>query len=160
MVKTKDGMDIAVVTFNNETEIEFAGASRPLWIISNAGAAIEHRTEDKKSTNSKINPGSYIREIKGNKFAIGGMQNELERKFTNHKLSLNKGDSIYIFSDGFADQFSDLYEKLMISRFKELVISMQNKSMVNQRIFLNNYINRWKGKHVQIDDILVIGVRV
>lgn len=154
---TKDGMDIAVVTFNSENEIEFAGARRPLWIISNAGAV---NNKDAKDSKQKANPDSYIREIKGDKFAIGGVQNELERKFTTHKLSLNKGDCIYIFSDGFADQFSDLYEKLMISRFKELIISIQNKSTANQKIFLTNYINRWKGNRVQIDDILVIGIRV
>jgi serine phosphatase RsbU (regulator of sigma subunit) len=155
----KDGMDIAVVTFYSETDIEFAGARRPLWVISknNNPTATTIEIKEEKEKNSL---NSSITEIKGDKFAIGGIQNEVERKFTTHKLSVNKGDCIYIFSDGFADQFSELYEKLMISRFKELVISIQSKPIEDQKTFLNNYIKRWQGTHVQIDDILVIGIRV
>jgi len=160
--KTKDGMDIAVVTFNSEKEIEFAGARRPLWIISKtveqSKSILYPIVEEQKNTGTGL--GSVICEIKGDKFSIGGAQNEFERKFTCHQVSLNKGDCIYIFSDGYADQFSNLHEKLMTSRFKDLVINMQKKSMPNQKIFLNNFIKRWRGKRQQIDDILVIGIRI
>ena len=138
---TKDGMDIALIAFNSELEIEFAGAQRPIWIIRNQGEP------------------SLI-ELKGNKFAIGGLQSETERAFTGHKISLHKNDSIYIFSDGFADQFSDTEKKLMTSRFKELLISLQQKSMQEQETFLDRFSEDWRGKREQIDDILVIGIKI
>ena len=160
-LNARDGMDVAVVTFHSETDIEFAGARRPLWIIEKNGNSAHTPNGlivNKVSENET--QSLIIREIKGDKFAIGGLQYENERKFTAHKLSLNKGDCIYIFSDGFADQFSELYEKLMISRFRDLVMSIQSRPIEEQKTFLNNYINRWKGNFVQIDDILVIGIRV
>jgi len=149
--ENKDGMDIAIITFNNESEIEFAGAQRPLWTI--------RKIDTGKSTidNSRSH---QLTEIKGNKFAIGGLQSETERTFTNHKISLSKGDCIYIFSDGFADQFSDIDKKLMTSRFKELLISIQQKQMPDQEIFLADFIEKWRGAREQIDDILVIGLRI
>jgi serine phosphatase RsbU (regulator of sigma subunit) len=138
---TKDGMDAAIIAFNNETEIEYAGAQRPLWII-------------------KKQKEIPLFEIKGDKFAIGGSQTEKERKFTKHTISLAKGDSMYIFSDGYADQFSDENKKLMTSRFKEILLSIQDKTMQEQKEYLNTFIDNWIGKREQIDDILVIGIRV
>ncbi len=167
--ETNDGMDISVITFNNETEIEFAGAQRPLWIISPPHLPEEESTQptsqsDGVAGNSSSPSGSLggasLIEIKGNKFAIGGSQSESERKFTNHTISLSKGDCIYIFSDGFADQFSDIDKKLMTSRFKELLLSVNEKSMLDQVIFLDDFIEKWRGKREQIDDMLVIGMRI
>ncbi len=149
--ETKDGMDAAIITFENETEIEFAGAQRPLWII---------RKIDNEELTIDNGTSKQLTEIKGNKFAIGGLQSELERTFTNHKISLTKGNSIYISSDGFADQFSDIDKKLMTSRFKELLLSIQQKSMPEQELFLDDFIEKWRGKREQIDDILVIGIRI
>ena len=136
--ETKDGMDIAVITFDSKTEIEFAGAQRPLWIIAPPN----------------------LSEIKGNKFSIGGLQSEKERIFTNHIISITKGTTFYIFSDGYADQFSDTDKKLMTSRFKQLILDIQHQSMAEQEQFLADYIEKWRGKREQIDDILVIGIRV
>ena len=167
--ETNDGMDISVITFNNETEIEFAGAQRPLWIISPPHLPEEESTQttsqsdgvagNSSSPSGRLGGASLI-EIKGNKFAIGGSQSESERKFTNHTIALSKGDCIYIFSDGFADQFSDIDKKLMTSRFKELLLSINEKSMLDQVIFLDDFIEKWRGKREQIDDMLVIGMRI
>ncbi len=139
--EAKDGMDIAVIAFNSTYEIEFAGAQRPLWIIKGDGILT-------------------LTEIKGDKFAIGGMQEETERKFTNHKITLTENNSCYIFSDGFADQFSVLDKKLMTGRFKQTILSINQKSMPEQELFLNNFIEDWRGAREQIDDILVIGIRI
>jgi serine phosphatase RsbU (regulator of sigma subunit) len=165
--ETKDGMDIAILTFNSESEIEFAGAQRPLWIVNSLEIIeIKHSLSNDQTTieGEQIpplpTPNSKLTEIKGDKFAIGGWQSETERKFTNHKISLDKGDCLYISSDGFADQFSDIDKKLMTSRFKELLLSIQLKSMGDQKNFLDDFIEKWRGKREQIDDILVIGIRV
>ncbi|MDO9187955.1 MAG: SpoIIE family protein phosphatase [Bacteroidia bacterium] len=164
--ESKDGMDISLITFITNTEIEFAGAQRPLWIIKKIDKGeltIDNGTST--STSISLNTGSFqnnyqLTEIKGNKFAIGGAQSETERKFTRTKVSLMKGDCIYIFSDGYADQFSSSDEKLMTKRFKEIFLSIQQKQMDEQRIFLEDFIEKWKDTNEQIDDILVIGIRI
>ncbi len=134
---TNDGMDVALVTFHSQHEIAFAGAQRPLWIIRNGA----------------------IEEIKGDKFSIGGMQAEQERKFTPHRLTLAAGDVLYIFSDGFADQFGAGQKKLMTRKFKEELISIHQRPMKEQEKYLDEYIEKWKGRMEQTDDILVIGIR-
>jgi serine phosphatase RsbU (regulator of sigma subunit) len=73
---------------------------------------------------------------------------------------LEKGDTIYIFSDGFADQFSPADKKLMKKNFKNVLIGIQDKTMQDQQAYLNSFIENWKGNMEQTDDILVIGVRV
>lgn len=157
--ETKDGMDISIVTFNSQTEIEFAGAQRPLWIIKKEELATD--SPEKNTTDSSLQTDTYkLIEIKGNKFAIGGIQSETKRAFTKHQIALAKGDCLYLSSDGYSDQFSALDQKLMSSRFKELLISIQHKTMKEQELFLNDFIENWKGGVEQIDDILVIGIRI
>ena len=164
--ETKDGMDIAIVTFDHSspneeeqvTRLEFAGAQRPLWIvktIDNGELVNDNDLFKQQNTGNQL-----LTEIKGDKYAIGGWQSEKERKFTKHTISLTKGESIYIFSDGYADQFSEDDKKLMTSRFKELLISIQQKSMPDQEIFLADFVKKWRGNREQIDDILVIGIRI
>jgi len=135
---TKDGMDLALLSFSGEYEVEYAGANRPLWII----------------TNNSLN------EIKATKVSIGGQQYENQAAFKGHKVSLSKGDTIYIFSDGYADQFNNEDKKLMSRRFKEILLSIQNLSMSEQEKYLDDFIEKWKGGLEQTDDILVIGIRV
>jgi serine phosphatase RsbU (regulator of sigma subunit)/antitoxin component YwqK of YwqJK toxin-antitoxin module len=137
---TRDGMDIALCAFNKEmTKVEYAGANRPLWIIRKGSTEIE--------------------ETKATKVAIGGYTED-EQVFTKHIIDLQKGDSVYIFSDGYADQFSPQDKKLMTRKFKEILLSIQDKSMEEQKQFLGTFIEDWRGDMEQTDDILVIGVRI
>lgn len=137
---TRDGMDIALCSFVKDLKVlEYAGANRPLWIVRN----------DKNE----------IEETKATKTAIGGLTED-DQEFTKHRFELKKGDTIYIFSDGYADQFSSLDKKLMTKKFKEVLLSINSKSMVDQGEFLGNFIDNWKGDMEQTDDILVIGIRV
>jgi serine phosphatase RsbU (regulator of sigma subunit)/tetratricopeptide (TPR) repeat protein len=137
---TRDGMDIALCSFNNEMNLlEYAGANRPLWIIKNGKNEIE--------------------ETKATKTAIGGLTKN-DQIFTKHQTQLQKGDTVYISTDGFADQFSQQDKKLMTKKFKEILISIQDKSMEEQKLHLNNFIENWKGNLEQTDDILVIGLRI
>jgi serine phosphatase RsbU (regulator of sigma subunit) len=74
---------------------------------------------------------------------------------------LTQGDSIYIFTDGFADQFGGPKgKKLMYKPFKELLLSIQNMSMDEQKNTLEKHFNDWKGNHEQIDDVCIIGVKL
>ena len=137
---TRDGMDIVLCAFDKDMRtLEYAGANRPLWVIRNNKNEIE--------------------EVKATKVAIGGLTDE-NQEFQKHKIELSKGDTVYLFSDGYADQFSVQDKKLMSRKLKEIFLSIQNKTMEEQKQFLDSYIENWKGNMEQTDDVLVIGVRV
>ncbi|MES2285198.1 MAG: tetratricopeptide repeat protein [Bacteroidota bacterium] len=154
---TRDGMDIALISFNSETEIEYAGAQRPLWILKKLENG-EKRTEPTMNyTSSEFE----LSEIKPDKFSIGGHQSEIERKFTKHKILLSKGDCIYIFSDGFVDQFGGKEgKKFMSKRFKDLLLANYSTRMLEQENTLIKTFETWKGSREQVDDLLVIGIRI
>lgn len=134
----KDGMDIALCRLEGNT-LYYSGAHNPLWII-------------RKNIQS-------IEEIKANKQPIG--QFDKVQPYQLHKIKLDKGDCIYIFSDGFADQFGgERGKKFKTSNFKKLLLSIQNLDMVAQKIRLNEAFENWKGQTDQIDDVCVIGVKV
>jgi serine phosphatase RsbU (regulator of sigma subunit) len=137
---TRDGMDIALCAFNKEmTLVEYSGANRPFWIIRNGRNEVE--------------------EIKATKTAIGGFT-ENEQVFVKHIVELQKGDIVYLFSDGYADQFSANDKKLMTKKFKSNLLEIGNKPMFEQKEFLDIFIENWKGGMEQTDDILVIGIKV
>lgn len=136
----KDGMDIALCMFDNVTkELQYAGAFNPLYLIRN----------------------KELTEIKANKFPIGNLKLNEKLNFTNHSIQLQKGDTIYIFSDGYADQFGGPNgKKLKYGVFKQMLLDIQHLSMDEQGEFLTNAIEQWRGAHEQVDDILVIGSRL
>jgi serine phosphatase RsbU (regulator of sigma subunit) len=135
----KDGMDLALCAFDRKTEtFEYAGAFNPLWLIRNG----------------------ELFETKGDKFPIGNLKVGEQKKFTNHIIPLVKGDTLYIFSDGFADQFGGVNgKKLKYSVFKNMLLGIQHMSMEEQGAYLNKAIDEWRGELEQVDDILVIGTR-
>ncbi|HEY6160664.1 MAG TPA: SpoIIE family protein phosphatase, partial [Bacteroidia bacterium] len=136
--ENKDGMDISMLVFHSEMDIEYAGAQRPLWIVR----------------------GKELIEVKPDKFSIGGLQLE-QRHFTGHRIPLQQNDCVYIFSDGYADQFGGTEGKKFRSRqFKELLVSIHSLPMNEQEKKLDESIERWKGHAMQVDDILVIGIRI
>jgi len=136
----KDGMDIALCTINNETNtLDFSGAFNPLIQIRNNEVEI----------------------IKPDKFPIGAFIEDELQKFTSHEIKLKKGDVYYIFSDGYPDQFGGPdNRKFFAKRFRELLHEIHKKPMTEQKEILDKTIEDWKGDKEQIDDILVIGIRV
>lgn len=135
---SKDGMDVALLSFSNERDMDYAGANRPLWIVREG----------------------QLEEIKATKISIGGDRYGEAPQFKCHSIKLKEGDTVYISSDGFADQFNNEDKKLMTRRFKEILLSIQHLSMSEQETYLNDFIEKWKGNLEQTDDILVIGIRV
>ena len=136
---TKDGMDIALVKINGTT-VTYSAANRPLWIL-------------KKDS-------SIIEEIKATKTAIAGFTED-DFEFEEITLNLSEGDIIFLFSDGYADQFGgDKQKKMTTKRFREFVLSIKNKSMKKQQIELENYFKFWQGNTEQVDDLLVIGIKL
>jgi PAS domain S-box-containing protein len=135
----KDGMDIALCKINlNKGELEYAGAHRPLYLMNKEA----------------------LTEIKGNKFAIGGGIYKNQTNFTNHKFKISNGDSIYICSDGFPDQFGGPENrKFGPQRLRELIVN--NHGMKMQDFYANAAAEweKWKGENKQTDDVLLIGIK-
>jgi serine phosphatase RsbU (regulator of sigma subunit) len=133
-------MDIAVCAFDTGWKnVEFAGANNPLWIMRSTGA---------------------VDEVKGDKQPIGQFEGD-NVPFTNHSISLDKGDKIYIFTDGYADQFGgEKGKKFKYKNLQNLLASIKDKPMPGQEAILTERLNEWKGNLEQVDDILVIGISI
>ena len=158
----KDGMDISLCSYNTKTkELQWAGANNPLWIVKRMDNEKLTSDNDTHEQNSTLSIDNYqLLETKANKQPIG--MNEDSKPFTNHTFTLNNGDVIYLFTDGFADQFGGETgeKKLTRKRFKEVLLSIQNLPMQEQCNALDNFIVDFRKEVEQIDDILVMGVRV
>ena len=141
--EVNDGMDIALCSLQfseSSATLQYAGANNALYIV-------------------KANDKEKLVEIKPNKQPIGKVDNP--EPFTQHKIELQKGDTIYMFTDGFADQFGGKKgKKLMYKPFKNLLLSIQDKTMDEQKTTLEQYFEEWKGNLEQVDDVCVIGVRI
>ncbi len=137
----RDGMDVAFCSIDKKNMIlEFAGAFNPLYLI-----------RDNKIT-----------EIKGDRFAIGlDETNFKDQTFKNHLIPIQQGDLIYIFSDGFADQFGGPDgKKYKYRRFRHLLLNLHRLPMEKQHEILENNVLEWRGQQEQVDDILVIGIKI
>ncbi len=135
-----DGMDIALVTIDRaKMKAEFAAANNPLWLY--------RRGE--------------ITEIRGDRQPVGQYIHEHLRPFTNHEVALQPGDALYLFTDGYADQFGGPNgKKYKYARLNALLRSIGHLPMAEQRQTLEREIDQWKGMHPQVDDMLVIGIRI
>jgi ligand-binding sensor domain-containing protein/serine phosphatase RsbU (regulator of sigma subunit) len=135
-----DGMDIGLCVINlRERTVEFAGANRPLWYVTQTG----------------------LEELKPTGGSIGGLMNEAEGKYTYHYLEVDELTNFYLFSDGYADQFgSQNNRKFMLKNFKQQLLDIQAYDFDFQREVLDKTIENWRGDSPQIDDMLVIGFRL
>ncbi len=155
----RDGMDIALCCFDKKKKtLQYAGAYNPLYIASKHQLS-NAQNEDLPSILEGKN-GLNLYEVKANRFPIGNYSNET-KAFTNHDLQLNTGDTLYLFSDGYADQFGGQKgKKFRYKRFKELLLAMNELPMNEQKQRLENEFTDWMGNHEQIDDVIVIGSRL
>ena len=136
--ETKDGMDIAICAIEPAArKVEYAGALRPLY----------YGTGD-------------VKKIAADKASIGGLTSD-DYRFTNHELTVDAGDMLYIFSDGYADQFGGQKgKKFMLRNFKSLLDRVSPEPVAAQQEALEKTLVDWKGDREQVDDILVIGIRL
>ncbi len=139
-IQIKDGMDIALCCYHEENRtLEFAGAFNPLYFLR----------------------GDKIEELKGDIIAIGNSQKLENSPYANHLIQLEKNDCIYIFSDGYADQFGGPRgKKFKYERFQEILLKNKHLPMVEQRNMLESELEAWRGDIEQIDDVCVLGLRV
>lgn len=140
--ESKDGMDTAICKINHKQHtIEYSGAMRPLWTINNF----------------------ELKEIKADKIPIGTKQKDRDETiaYTTHTLKVEKGDSFYIFTDGYADQFGGPKDKkYSTGKFKDLLKTNSNKDFETQLSVIKAEHLSWKGENEQVDDILVIGFTI
>jgi len=170
----KDGMDIAFCSLDyNKMELQYAGAYNSLYLVRKTDSdGMDEETkkilEEDHIVIKESKPGYNLIEIKADKFPIGIFVGQKQKKFRNNKIKIQKGDSIYIFSDGYVDQFGGKKgRKFMAKRFRPLLMQHQNLSMDNQKLHIDKVIEDWKNPnganntvYEQIDDILVMGVRI
>lgn len=145
--EVKDGMDIALCVLK-DNQLQFSGANNPLWLIR----------KSKDEGHETTSPSFELIEYKADKQPIGRYDKIVS--FTTHHIMLQPGDSVYIFSDGYADQFGgNDQKKFKSSNFKKLLLSIQHESMENQMKIISDTFEKWKGNFEQIDDVCVIGLR-
>ena len=137
---TNDGMDMALVNIDlNNQRLQFAGAQNPLIYIQN----------------------KELHQLKGDIMSIGGVQQERDRIFTLHEVDISTPTTFYLFSDGYQDQFGGKKgKKFMTKRFRELLFEIYEKPMEEQKSILEKTLKNWMGEEEQVDDILVMGVKV
>ncbi|HTL80394.1 MAG TPA: two-component regulator propeller domain-containing protein [Bacteroidia bacterium] len=139
-IQVRDGVDIALVSLDLDTlEMKYSGAFNPIYMFR----------------------GKQFTEYKADKISIGGFKEENAKSYSDTTVQLQSGDTIYLFSDGYADQFGGPQgKKFKLSQMKALLLNMQDQEMIDQHRILDQTIETWKGTYEQVDDMLVIGVRV
>lgn len=155
--ENKDGMDMSLIRLDiNTKELQWSGANNPLWIISQSKFISEINPQMLKQIQ---HDDAILFEIKSDKQPISYYPDA--KPFTNHEIKLAKEDLIYLFTDGYADQFGgEKGKKFKYKPFKELLISLSSKSMTSQKETLENRFTQWKGDLEQIDDVCIIGVKI
>jgi sigma-B regulation protein RsbU (phosphoserine phosphatase) len=140
-ISVKDGMDIALLSIDfDSNKLEYAGAFNPLYLVRD----------------------SELQQFAPDKFPIGAFMGEELNKFKNNEIDIKSGDVLYVFSDGYQDQFGGpKNKKFMTKRFREMLVEINDQPMKEQKETLNTRIYDWMGEdNDQVDDILIIGIRI
>lgn len=137
---TNDGMDVSLCSYNRKTHLlKFAGANHAVWILRNG----------------------TIHEIKGNNQPIGAYPGQEIKPYSLNEFQLEKNDRLYLFTDGFGDQFGGVKGgKFKAKQLKEILIDAAGQSLSMQKQLLLDALRKWQGAYEQIDDVLVIGIEV
>lgn len=136
-----DGMDMSLVVVNYKTKtFHYSGARNPLYFFKNGVLNIQ----------------------KGHIHSIGTLSIDgKEIVFPSYSYNFDEGDVVYLFSDGYADQFGGAdWSKFKRARFQNLLSDIHKMPMEEQHIRIENVFNEWKGSYEQVDDVLVIGIRL
>ena len=138
VLSVKDGMDIALCGIDTKgSRLQYAGAFNPMYLIRD----------------------NELTQVKADKFPVGAFIGEELSKFTNNVIDIREGDVVYIFSDGYADQFGGPDNRKFLSkRFRDMLVDIHTRPPKEQQKLLDQTIEDWMGQYPQVDDILVIGI--
>lgn len=153
--EAKDGMDIALCIIDKQNRtIQYSGAYNPLYLIRKAEA------NPLADAGEEYMDGYELVQVKADRMPIGIYIREKD-SFSVHEFEVSPGDTLYLFSDGYQDQVADDgVSKFMAKRFKSLLLSIQDRSMTEQKEILEAEYNKWKGQYKQIDDVIVLGFKL
>jgi sigma-B regulation protein RsbU (phosphoserine phosphatase) len=137
--EARDGMEMAMCILDyTKQKLQFSGAFRPLYLVRD----------------------NELTEYKGDYMPVGIYEKE-DQSFTNTEIFFKKGDIIYLFTDGYIDQFGgNERKKFMVENFKKLLINIHNKPLQEQKIALEKNYEEWRGENDQVDDILILGIKL
>jgi sigma-B regulation protein RsbU (phosphoserine phosphatase) len=137
--ETRDGMEMGLCVMDfSKNKLQFSGAFRPLYLIRD----------------------NELKEFRGDSMPIGIYEEE-DQSFSNTEVLFQKGDIIYLFTDGYVDQLGGTERKTFRSKnFKKLLIEIHNLPMHEQKKVLDNNYKAWRGEIDQVDDILIVGIKI
>jgi hypothetical protein len=154
--ESKDGMDIALLRISpGNREMQFSGAFNPLVVIS------KQANESLQDFKCLLKNGeTSLYQIPANRFPVGIVSGVEHENFLSYNWHLSAGDSVYLYSDGYADQFGGSNgKKLKLSKFYELLLLGHDDKMQLQKDYLHNHFEQWKGEEEQVDDVSILGLR-
>jgi serine phosphatase RsbU (regulator of sigma subunit) len=154
--ESKDGMDISIIVIDmKEMTLEYAGAFNSLYFVKDSFSGFD----TSNNPNYLLHNDSLL-EIKADRMPIG-FSDSMETEYTLNKVSIQPKDVFYILTDGYTDQIGgENQKKFLLKRFREKIVSIRDYNIEMQKRLLNDTINVWKGNNEQVDDILVIGLKV
>jgi tetratricopeptide (TPR) repeat protein len=137
--ENRDGMDLSLIVWDKENgEIQYSGAYNPLYLVRN-GKLIEY---------------------KANRMSIS-IQSRLDQSFNNNFIKVKRGDTLYLATDGYSDQISSsTHKKMTRGRFKNYLQQIGDMDLDDQKAELNKYFEEWRGSYEQVDDVLIVAIRV
>ncbi len=138
--QSNDGLELAICKISDDkTQLIYAGAKIPLYLIQN----------------------QQLKVVKGDHLPIGDIHYARQRTYTEHAISIEKGNRLYLASDGFQDQFGGEHnKKFLVKNFRNLIQNISQEPIDKQSAILLNILNVWKGNNKQTDDIIVIGIEI
>jgi serine phosphatase RsbU (regulator of sigma subunit) len=162
--EAKDGMDLALLVIDfNAKKVEYSGAYNPCFKVRKLTVEESQKSQANSPDDSEgtMSNGKYVLEtIRASKMPIG-ISSKMNEEFVFHEDLLENGVSYYLFSDGYIDQFGGPNgRKFMKKNFKKLILEIQDHSMTDQKELLEKNLTEWRGLSPQIDDILVMGIRI
>lgn len=158
--EAQDGMEVALCMLDLDKKIiQYSGANRPLYLVRKEDEKQEKEKQDKVRRIVNHN-GFQLSMFKPDSMPIG-IYDDADKPFTNHDIPILPGDSIYLFTDGYVDQMGGPHRKTFrVKNFRELLFTVQDKDLKEQEQILQQRINEWRGDIGQIDDILVLGMKI
>jgi serine phosphatase RsbU (regulator of sigma subunit) len=157
----KDGMDMGLCVLDlADKQLQFAGANNSMYLLRQGKTVPKKGQMFKEQQEVDTEPEVKGIEFEADKMPVGISYNQ-DQPFTNYELSLQKGDTIYLYSDGYPDQFGGPdNKKFSYPRFRQTLLDIYSSSMPEQKETLHNTLKEWQGEQEQVDDICVLGVRV